>query len=141
MTDILPRNPLEPAKLEELESTEASVLFDRIRRNYELIEGSPVQEDASFSDRIELAPGQKVDVTIRPGNEKEFLVDEINVNPALSDAEYELVADDTVTDASILPFGVATRVHNKIKVSIKNGNGATQKFTVVTDARQVQELN
>jgi len=136
----LPKNPLEPAQLGQFESSEASVLFDRIRRDYELIEGSPVQEDASFSDRIELSPGQKVNVTIRPAPEKEFLVDEINVNPTLTGAEYELVADDTVTDASILPFGVATRVHNKIRVTITNGNGSTERFQIVTDARQVQEL-
>jgi len=67
-------------------------------------------------------------------------VDEININPTLTGAEYEIVADDTLTDASILPFGVATRVHNKIRVTITNGNGSTERFQIVTDARQVQEL-
>lgn len=136
----LPVNPLQPAQLEELESSEASVLFDRMRRNYELVEGSPVQEDASFADRIELSPSQKVTIEINPAQDKEFLVDEVNVQPTLIGADYEIVADGTQTDASILPFGVPTRVHEKIQISITNSNGTTQRFQIVTDARQVRSI-
>lgn len=136
----LPKNPLEPANLGQLESDEAAIIFDRIRRNYELTEGSPVQEDASFADRVELSPGEKVTVEINPAPSKEFIVDEVNVQPTLIGADYKIVADDTSTDASILPFGVPTRIHNKIQIEITNSNGSTERFQIVTDARQVEAL-
>lgn len=137
----LPDNPLEKPNFgDEISATEVTAVLDRLRRNYELMEGGAHQEDSAFSDRVRVPSGTEVTLTVKPQNEKVFFLEEINVNPTLSSMDYKLVADDTTTTATVLPFGVPKVIRDKIQVSIKNNNSTTESFQIVGDAREVSKV-
>ena len=137
----LPDNPLQkPDFGDEISATEVTAVLDRQRRNYELMEGGAQQEDSAFSDRVSVPSGTEVTLTVKPKNEKVFFLEEINVNPTLSAMDYKLVADDTTTTATVLPFGVPKVIRDKIQVSIKNNNSTTESFQIVGDAREVSQV-
>lgn len=137
----LPDNPLKkPDFGDEISATEVTAVLDRLRRNYELMEGGAHQEDAAFSDRVVVPPGVKAILTVKPTNEKVFFLEEVNVNPPLPQMSYKLTADDTTTTATVLPFGVPKVIRDKIKVEIENNNSAEESFQIVGDAREVSEV-
>lgn len=137
----LPDNPLQdPDFGDEIEADEITAVMDRLRRSYELMEGGANQQDSAFSDRVEVPDGATLRVQVKPAKEKIFFLDEINVNPTLQNMDYEIVADDTKTTASILPFGVPKVVRNKIQIKISNNNSTPEQFQIVGDARSVSEV-
>lgn len=137
----LPDNPLEkPDFGDEISATEVTAVLDRLRRNYELMEGGANQEDAAFSDRVEVPDGSKLTLTIKPVNEKVFFLEEVNVNPTLQAMDYKIIADDTSTTATILPFGVPKVIRDKIQVEIENNNSTPEQFQIVGDAREVSQV-
>lgn len=137
----LPDNPLQkPDFGDEIDATEVTAVLDRQRRNYELMEGGAQQEDSAFSDRVSVPSGTTVTLTVKPANEKVFFLEEINVNPTLSAMDYKIVADDTSTTATVLPFGVPKVIRDKIQVLISNNNSTTESFQIVGDAREVSQV-
>jgi len=137
----LPKNPLEkPDFGDEISAEEVTEVMDSFRRSYELIEGSPEQEDGAFSERVTVPAGQELTFTVQPGNEKIFFLEEINISPTLKGIDYEIIADDTNTSASILPFGVPKVVRDKIRIKINNPASTEETFQIVGDARLVSEV-
>lgn len=110
-------------------------VLDRQRRNYELMEGSEDQEDASASDAFEVAAGTKAIIKISPGENEVWLVEQVSVQPFDPVHDYTLSAGEFSTDSNVLPFGVPVNMTGKIKIEVSNNKSNKKTFTYETDAR------
>jgi len=114
-------------------------VIDRARRNYEFMEGSIDQRDASVGDRISVPASTKVTVTVTPNEGFVFFLEEASVDPFRTDTTYNIAADSVSTDSPVLPFGVPQVIRDKVQFEITNTDSTSHEYLVETDARESRD--
>lgn len=138
-----PNNPLEAGNFGDRDdSSDVLALLDRQRRNFELMQGSIDQEDASFQDRVEVQNGTKLTIDIEPtSNEKWFLFESVSINPASPNVNFRIAADSESTDSAVLTSEIPKIVRDKIQIEIDNQSGSLETIDIDSRAREIDKFN
>lgn len=142
MSNRFPNNPLESGNFgDEFDASDTVAILDRMRRNFELMEGSIDQEDASFQDRVVVANGTTVTVTITPdSNEKWLLFEGITIDPALADIDFNISNGEESTDSATLSSSIPKVVQDRIKAEITNNTGSQKDMDIDMSAREISKF-
>lgn len=133
------RAPEKIQRGEELEFEDMVQVLDRLRRSVELTQGSPVQEDASLTGRVDVPGGTSVTITVEPDDGRKFYFDEAGFQPFNPDMIYDLEADgELTTNSNVLPAGNTYTVNQKVSLYVENPTNSLYEATYYTDAREVK---
>lgn len=137
-----PNNPENiPEKIrkgEEMTFEDLVKVEDRLRRQLEFVFGSTNQEDASASGSIVVPGNTETTVTIEPGDNRNFYLSEVGVNPDNSNINWSIKADDIGTDSNQLFFDNPFTVRDKVKIVIENTQSSEVELDYYTNARSVE---
>lgn len=139
----IPNNPEKvPDKIrerEDLSFEDMVAVLDALRRNLEFTQGSPKQEDASASGKIQVPGQSSVTVRITPEEDKNQYVSEVGVNPDNGTTAFELKADGITTDSNNLFFDNPFTVRREIQITVSNQAAGTATYDYFTIARSVDQ--
>lgn len=142
MNKRFPNNPLEAGNFgDEYDSSDVVAILDRMRRNFELMEGGIDQEDASFQDRVNVPNGTSLTVTITPdSNEKWLLLESVSVDPGLAGLDFLISTGDEKTDSPILSSAIPKVVQDRVKIEITNSSGSQKTLDIDQNAREISKF-